>query len=98
MIKFKVDEKKQTLLVNGHAESGPFGQDIVCAGVSVLFQSHLNLLEFLKKTQHIEYKLTSALFNFRVLAADDLVAAVFQNLVYTLRDLSRQYPKNIKEE
>ncbi len=98
MIKFKVDELKLKLSAKGHASSGPFGQDIVCAGVSVLFQSHINLLEFLKETKNIEYKLTEAEFSFKILKSTNTTEAVFKNLVYTLKDMSRQYPKNIKEE
>ena len=98
MIKFKVNELKQSLSAKGHAEAGPFGQDIVCAGVSVLFQSHINLLEFLKETKNIEYKLTEAEFSFKILKSSKATVAVFKNLVYTLKDMSRQYPSNIKEE
>ncbi len=98
MIKFKVDELKQKLCVKGHAEAGPFGQDIVCAGVSVLFQSHINLLEFLKETKNIEYKLTEAEFRYKIAKSSKATEAVFKNLVYTLKDMARQYPLNIKEE
>ncbi len=98
MIKFKVDELTQKLSAKGHAEAGPFGQDIVCAGVSVLFQSHINLLEFLKETKNIEYKLTEAEFSFKIAKSSKATEAVFKNLVYTLKDMSRQYPLNIKEE
>lgn len=98
MIKFKVDELSQKLTAKGHADAGPYGQDIVCAGVSVLFQSHVNLLEFLKETANIEYKLTKAEFSFKILKSTNSTEAVFKNLVYTLKDMSRQYPDNIKEE
>ena len=37
MITVIIDEARHTVSITGHAEYGPEGKDIVCAGVSVLF-------------------------------------------------------------
>lgn len=39
MIKIHIDEDSLTLIVTGHAEYAPKGNDVVCAGVSTLVQT-----------------------------------------------------------
>ena len=46
--------------ITGHAEAGPYGQDIVCAGVSAIMQTTLLGLEAIADSYpqnvHIDYK------------------------------------------
>lgn len=56
MIEIKVDETE--IRVDGHAGFGPPGQDIVCAGVSALFQTLIWSIEDLTDAR-IEYDLMS---------------------------------------
>ena len=44
MTKAKMDWRKMTLELEGHARSAPVGQDIVCAAISILTQSLVNAL------------------------------------------------------
>lgn len=51
MIKVKVvrnhDNTIQTFEMSGHAEAGPYGQDIVCAGVSAVSFGTVNAIDTL---------------------------------------------------
>lgn len=46
---YKKKDKYLGLKMSGHAESGPYGQDIACAGASVLAISLLNYLLDIKE-------------------------------------------------
>ena len=45
---------KNRILIDGHAQYAPFGQDVVCAGVSVLATNFVNSIEELT-ADSIEY-------------------------------------------
>ena len=49
----KLEEKKfKSLEINGHANSAPHGEDLVCAGVSSVLTGGLNNLENPKQTKN----------------------------------------------
>ena len=93
------DKKIDSLMILGHADSGPYGQDIVCAAVSAVTIGTINNLEKLTKIQpqivldevnggHLGCRITDAVSHDSVL--------LLENLYETLLDIADSYPDNIK--
>jgi len=82
--------------VSGHAMYANSGKDIVCASVSTALIVTINALEKLNVLDHIKYEIEEGYFQCEVLDDDIQVKALLDNLVYSLTDLSNQYPKYIK--
>lgn len=79
-------------IVQGHAEYAEYGQDIVCASVSVLAQAVAN--EIKEYTSANIQKSSGYLF---VLAEKDLASKILLDMFYrNIREIARQYPKNVK--
>lgn len=94
-------DSKQNILefrMTGHADSGPYGQDIVCAAVSALAISTVNGL---KQVVHSEPEVISNETDgglLKVLQLDQrretqILLATFAN---GINDIAANYPANIK--
>ena len=106
MTKAKMDWKKMTLELDGHAGSAPYGQDIVCAAISILSQSLVNALADLS----VKYNLTGVQWfgtaeegKLKVQAMVcwanlSLVRGYFEVAVTGLRMIAEKYPEYIKLE
>lgn len=97
----KVDVRCQSnevkyIEVSGHALYDHSGKDIVCASVSTALIMTINALEKLAVLDTIKYDIEEGLFQLEVLTKDPLAKSMLDNLVYSLTDLSNQYPKYIK--
>jgi len=99
MIKFSYqkNEVNYKLKVIGHA-SNNHGQDIICSSVSTAIIVSINLIEELKLSSKINYTLSDGYFNLEVVENDYVIIGVLNNLIYTLEDLSSQYPKRFRKE
>jgi uncharacterized protein YsxB (DUF464 family) len=97
MIKFSYNNKDQvqTLQVTGHANNNKYGLDIVCSSVSSIIISHLNLIERLNLKQDLEIKLGEGLLDLKVNKSSQLLNTILINIIESLEDLTKQYPKNI---
>ena len=84
--------------MTGHADAGPYGQDIVCAAVSALSISTINGLEQVVKSQPA-VKQDSANGGFLEVTGlgvdhdSQLLLTTFQN---GLLDIKESYPNNIE--
>lgn len=97
----KVDVRCQSnevkyIEVSGHALYDHSGKDIVCASVSTALIMTINALEKLAVLDTIKYDIEEGYFQLQVLRKDPLAKSMLDNLVYSLTDLSNQYPKYIK--
>lgn len=97
----KVDVRCQSneikyIEVSGHALYDHSGRDIVCASVSTALIVTINALEKLDVLEFIKYDIEEGYFQLEVVKEDQTVKALLDNLVYSLTDLSNQYPKYIK--
>lgn len=97
----KVDVRCQSnevkyIEVSGHALYDHSGKDIVCASVSTALIMTINALEKLAVLDTIKYDIEEGYFQLEVLTKDPLAKSMLDNLVYSLTDLSNQYPKYIK--
>lgn len=95
--KIKRKEKEALLEVQGHANYADFGNDIVCASISTALLFTANLIEKLNLSYNIiDLVCEEGYFRLQVKTTDFTANAIFENLEYTLEDISKQYPKHLK--
>ena len=92
----KVVYSSNALIVTGHANYDDDGKDIVCASVSSLITCTVNGIYSLNKNS-ILYKDDSNTIEIKILD-DENALKLFNNLILMLKDLAKDYPKNIKIE
>jgi len=92
----KVVYSSNSLIVTGHANYDDYGKDIVCASVSSLIICTVNGIYSLNKNS-ILYKDDSNTIEIKILD-DENALKLFNNLILMLKDLAKDYPKNIKIE
>lgn len=100
MTKYKItlSDKSYTIEIKGHAMFGPYGSDIVCAGISMAVAITSNLIDKLgfgcniMKLVHEEGK-----FVIQTDLKNETVVKIMDNLVDHLDEMSKQYPKNIQK-
>lgn len=92
----KVVYSSNSLIVTGHANYDDYGKDIVCASVSSLITCTVNGIYSLNKNS-ILYKDDSNMIEIKILD-DENALKLFNNLILMLKDLAKDYPKNIKIE
>ena len=98
MIKVKVDYDDNLIKkvkVTGHAGYDDYGKDIVCASVSSIVITSVNLIYKLNKDiiRVIEDK---GLIEINVLKEDETINMVLKNMIDMLKELSNDYKKNVK--
>lgn len=98
MIKIKVNYNKKYITdfkITGHANFDDYGKDIVCAAVSSIVITSVNLaLSF--NEDIIEYTNSEGLIDVNIKSNNDIINKVFINMIDMLKDLEKQYSKNIK--
>lgn len=99
MILVKVERTKNGKIktfLNGHSGYAKAGRDIVCAAVSALAQGAvIGLTKVLNEDVSVER--SDGCLQFEV--ADNLKTEIVVNtMVEAIKDLAKQYPKNIKME
>ena len=92
----KVVYSSNSLIVTGHANYDDYGKDIVCASVSSLITCTVNGIYSLNNNS-ILYKEDSNTIEIKILD-DENALKLFNNLILMLKDLAKDYPKNIKIE
>ena len=92
MIKVRYNEEFTNLKITGHANYAEYGEDIVCASVSSIVETSINLAhEFNDNIKYSDDGNTIIVIN----TNDDNVLKVLKNMIDMLIELQRQYPKNI---
>ncbi len=91
------DLNKFSIKITGHANYADYGNDIVCASVSTAAIMTANLIEKI----NLSYNITNLIcedgnFLLEVNVENSIIKDIFENLEYTIVDISKQYPKNIK--
>ena len=86
-----------TIEVSGHANYDVYGSDIVCASISTACIYTANLIEKLNLGYNIiDLVCEEGYFRLQVKTNDFTSNAIFDNLEYTLDEISKQYPKYLK--
>ena len=98
MIKIKVNYDGSYIKdfkVTGHANFNDYGKDIVCAAVSSIVITSVNLaLDFDKDV--LEYKQDDGLIGVIIKKEDITINKIFINMINMLEELQKDYSKNIK--
>ncbi len=92
MIKVLCNDK--IIKVSGHAKFGDYGNDIVCASVSSIIYTTINGILNIDKDA-INYEDNNELI-IHINSDDEIIQKLINNMLVLLKDLERQYPKNIK--
>lgn len=98
MIKIKVDYNNnyiKEVKVTGHAGYDEHGKDIVCASVSSIVITSINLI--LKMDDKAIYvKQEEGLIKLNVLKEEQTINMVLENMISMLKELANDYEKNVK--
>ena len=98
MIKVKIESKDnfiESFTISGHADYEEYGKDIVCASVSSIAISSINLAIRIDKTS-INVVNKDGLLDVKVLKHDEIINKIVINMVEMLKELEKNYSKNIK--
>ena len=94
MIKVTFNENLTNLKITGHAGYADKGNDIVCASVSSIIATSINLAH--SYNEDIKYTDDGSKLEIINNTNDENVLKVLNNMIDMLIDLEKQYPKNIK--
>lgn len=88
-------DQVSSIQITGHAQSGPYGRDIVCAGVSVASIGALNALDVLCH-EDCALQMQDNRIDIQVLNHTDKVQNSLDFLRIQLETVSEQYPQSIQ--
>lgn len=101
MIKIHVTKNSEgnitEISATGHANYAKHGTDIVCAAVSVLFQSTLNGLTEIVKAE-VDYEMSEAHMLIKPKITNDkneLINALLDTLELSLKGIFEEYPRHL---
>ena len=89
----KIVKDNNIITISGHANSGEYGKDIVCASVSSIVYTTINALKKIKE-ESIEVE-DNSYMTIKVLAEDEVVSLLIENMMELLKSLEVDYPKNL---
>lgn len=93
--------------IKGHSNYGKYGEDIVCAAVSILAQNTVNSILEISKLREEDYKLEidndgflKFILNESLLESEEYntIEALLRSLEIGIKSISENYPKNVKIE
>ena len=91
------ENEEASIEVKGHAGYAKHGHDIVCASISTACIVTANLIEKLNLSYNIiDLVCDEGYFRLSVKTIDETLNGIFENLEYTMEDISKQYPKYLK--
>ncbi|MBR3661472.1 MAG: ribosomal-processing cysteine protease Prp [Bacilli bacterium] len=89
-----VEKKKDKISILGHALYEDYGKDIVCSAVSSIVITTINGILIINKDA-IKVN-TNKGIEIDLLKSDKVTLSLIENMMLLLKDLEKQYPKNIK--
>ena len=98
MIKIKFDYNNdfiKKIKISGHANYDDYGKDIVCASVSSMAITSVNLA-MKYNASSVKVKQEEGLIDVNVLIEDEVINLIFSNLKDMLEELSNDYKKYVK--
>ena len=97
MIKVNVLVKNniQQIELIGHANYNEYGKDIVCSAASSIVTTTVNAILMFDK-DYITYQALKDKFIIIINSYNDIVDKLITNMLNLLKELEKDYPKNIK--
>ena len=93
MIKVKV--KKDSISITGHANYSDYGKDIVCASVSSIVITSVEAIAKFNNNS-VDINKTNDEINIIIKSHDTITDKLIDNMITCLKEIEKQYPKNIK--
>ena len=93
MITIKV--KKDIVSILGHADYADYGKDIVCSAVSSVVMCSVEAIATFDKTA-IDIKKDNDKLDIIINKEDEITSKLINNMLNCLKEIEKQYPKNIK--
>ena len=93
----KVIKKNEVIEISGHANYDEFGKDIVCASVSSVIMTAVNSIMNIDNSS-ISYVDDGNKIIIKKLNDNEIVDKLLNTMIVILKDLEKQYKKNIKVE
>ena len=93
MIKISVNEDEIT--ISGHANYKEYGNDIVCASVSSICITTVNALLSIDE-DCLVYEEKDGYLNIKIKKRSEVINKLIDNMINLLKELQRQYKKNIE--
>ena len=91
----KVTVEKDSISITGHADYSDFGKAIVCASVSsIVITSIEAIAKFNNKS--VDIINSSDKIDIIINTHDDITDKLIDNMLTCLKEIEKQYPKNIK--
>ena len=90
----KVIKKDNVIEIIGHSGYDIVGKDIVCSAVSSIVTTTINGIISIDK-EAISYKYKDEVMTIEILKNDNVTDKLINNMIDLLKDLSKDYPKNI---
>ncbi len=91
----KVYREQNKIIIKGHADYDDYGKDIVCASVSSIVITTVNAILEIDRDAVI-YKEEKDILTIELLKQDEIIIKLINNMINLLKELSNNYPKNIK--
>jgi uncharacterized protein YsxB (DUF464 family) len=100
MIKVTLQTKNSTFVsleAKGHADSAPYGQDLVCASISAIILGGFNALSGNEKDYEVKVEAGYAYLK-SLVAPNAHDAVVLETIVTQIESVASSYPKNVALE
>ena len=92
MIKVYVSNEK--IEIHGHSGYDVIGKDIVCSAVSSIITTTINGILSINNDA-LKYSYNNDIMTIEIINRDDITDKLINNMIDLLKDLSKDYPKNI---
>ncbi len=92
----KTTKEIASIWISGHSGYAQAGFDIVCSAVSSVVTTSINAILSFKKT--IEVTDDGKILKIFILNHDKITNTLIQNMINHLKEIEKQYKKNIKVE
>jgi len=93
----KVNIKSKEIVIKGHADYADYGKDIICASASAIVITSINACLRIEENS-LEYKEETDKLTISLKSNNKNVLIIMENMIELLKELAKDYPRNIKIE
>lgn len=86
----------QSFKIIGHADYADYGYDIVCSGITTAVFTSLGLIKKYLNENEYDYQELDGTITLNFKETNHIVDDIIENLIEVLKNIERQYPKNLK--
>lgn len=92
---YSKDNVTSKVVIDGHSGYAENGYDIVCASVSSIVTTSVNMVVRLEEDA-ISYEAKSGFIKIEISKHNEFIDIALENMMSLLEELAHSYPKNIK--